>query len=53
MELIFETEVLKDYLVLFFFPPESVEGFPDSSVGKESACNARGLGSIPDLRRSP
>ena len=27
-------------------------GFPDSSVGKESACNAGGPGSIPGLGRS-
>ena len=27
-------------------------GFPDSSVGKESVCNARDLGSIPGSRRS-
>ena len=27
-------------------------GFPDSSVGKESACNAGGLSSIPELGRS-
>ena len=27
-------------------------GFPHSSVGKESACNAGDLGSIPGLRRS-
>ena len=27
-------------------------GFPDSSVGKESACNAGDLGSIPELGRS-
>ena len=27
-------------------------GFPDSSVGKESACNAGDPGSIPVLRRS-
>ena len=26
---------------------------PDSSVGKESACNAGGPGSIPGLGRSP
>ena len=26
-------------------------GFPDSSVGKESACNARDPGSIPGLGR--
>ena len=29
------------------------EGFSDSSVGKESACNAGDLGSIPVLGRSP
>ena len=28
-------------------------GFPCGSVGKESACNARDLGSIPGLGRSP
>ena len=28
-------------------------GFPDSSVGKESACHAGDLGSIPGLGRSP
>ena len=27
-------------------------GFPDSSVGKESACNAGDPGSVPELRRS-
>ena len=27
-------------------------GFPDSSVGKESACNAVDPGSIPGLARS-
>ena len=28
-------------------------GFPDSSVGKESACNAGDSGLIPGFRRSP
>ena len=28
-------------------------GFPDGSVGKESACNAEAPGSIPGLGRSP
>ena len=28
-------------------------GFPDSSFGKESACNEGDLGSIPGLGRSP
>ena len=32
--------------------PISVEGFPDSSVGKESACNAGDPGSIPGSGRS-
>ena len=30
----------------------SPRGFPDSSVGKESACNAGDLGSIPGTGRS-
>ena len=29
------------------------QGFPDSSVGKESACNAGDPGSIPGFGRSP
>ena len=33
--------------------PVSTRGFPDSSVGKESACNAGDPGSVPGLRRSP
>ena len=28
-------------------------GFPGSSAGKESACNAGGPGSIPGMGRSP
>ena len=28
-------------------------GFPDSSVGKESACNAGDTGSVPEWGRSP
>ena len=28
-------------------------GFPDGSAGKESACNAGDLGSIPGLGRAP
>ena len=28
-------------------------GFPGGSTGKESACNAGDLGSIPGLERSP
>ena len=33
--------------------PWTVLGFPCSSAGKESACNARDLGSISGLERSP
>ena len=29
------------------------QGFPDSSVGKEFACNSADLGSTPRLGRSP
>ena len=31
----------------------SLLGFPDSSVGKESACNAGDLGWLPGLGRFP
>ena len=30
-----------------------LEGFPGGSAGKESACNAGDLGSVPGLGRSP
>ena len=33
--------------------PQKKQGFPSSSAGKESACNARDLGLIPGLGRSP
>ena len=29
-----------------------VQGFPDGSDSKESTCNVRGLGSMPELERS-
>ena len=29
------------------------KGFPGGSVGKESTCNAEGLGSVPSFGRSP
>ena len=32
---------------------QNIEGFPDSSVGKESACKAGDLSSIPGSERSP
>ena len=37
-----------DFLALLW-----IMGFPGSSVGKESTCNAGDLGSIPGLGRSP
>ena len=40
-------------LLLFNMLSRFAMGFPDSSVGKEFACNARDLGSIPGLGRSP
>ena len=33
--------------------PHATSGFPGGSDGKESACNAADLGSIPGLGRSP
>ena len=44
-------------MIAFFFLSEILfkftMGFPDSSVGKESACNVGDPGSIPGSRRSP
>ena len=37
----------------FFFKPFILEGFPHSSVGESSACDAGDLGLIPQLGRSP
>ena len=31
----------------------SEQGFPAGSAGKETACNAGDMGSIPELGRSP
>ena len=40
--------------MLFYYGSSSqLMGFPDSPVGKESACNAGDPGSIPGLGRSP
>ena len=36
-----------------FFSFNFTMSFPGGSVGKESTCNAGGLGSIPGLGRSP
>ena len=42
---------MKDQINILGF--EGQVGFPGSSAGKESACNAGDLGSIPGLGRSP
>ena len=44
---------LSRYLKAFKNSSESIQGFPGSSAGKESACNAGDLGLIPGLGRSP
>ena len=41
-------EILRKY-----YSPAPSKGFPDGSAGKESACNAGDLDSIPELGRSP
>ena len=41
-----------DYCDLIVLP-SALEGFPGSSDGKESTCNAGDPGSIPGLGRSP
>ena len=39
-------------LICSFLKSQGKKGFPDSSVGKESACNAGNPGSIPGSGRS-
>ena len=39
--------------MVFQLTPDKFQGFPRSSVGKESACNVGDLDSIPGLGRSP
>ena len=41
------------YVMDYLYSITDVQGFPDSSVGKEFACNEGHLGSIPGLGRSP
>ena len=46
--------VIYKYLLPFYFHfPLKHKGFPCGSAGKESACSAGDLGSIPGLERSP
>ena len=44
---------LSDFANLFGPTSMVAQGFPGSSAGKESACNAGDQGSIPGLGRSP
>ena len=52
-----ESPVLQRSLLIIYFIYSNVytliPGFPCGPDGKESACNARDSGSIPQLRRSP
>ena len=41
------------FTIIFIILFNCTQGFPCSSVGKESACSAGDLGSIPGLGRSP
>jgi len=41
------------YVMDYLYSITGVQGFPDSSVGKESTYNEGDLGSIPGLGRSP
>ena len=41
------------FLLCLFIVQQDNKGFPCGSAGKESACNAGDLGSIPVLGRSP
>ena len=52
----FPTQILKPLIMMSHRLDWSVfgsKGFPGGSAGKESACNAGDLGSIPGLGRSP
>ena len=44
----FTENIIKFYDYLMF-----IRGFPRNSIGKESACSAADMGSIPKLGRSP
>ena len=51
--LLYFYKISSQLLKNIYFWLHRVLGFPDSSVGKESSCNAGDLGSIPGLGRSP
>ena len=41
------------YTILYFIIAIFLKGLPSGSAGRESACSAGDLGSIPGLERSP
>ena len=44
---------LRHLVIHLLLPIYQCSGFPGGSAGKESACNAGDLSSIPELGRSP
>ena len=51
--LLYEVMIPEDMIHYSFFPSRNIHPFPGGSDGKESACSAGDLGSIPGLGRSP
>ena len=49
----FDADLNEFFIYFGYWLLGNSEGFPGGSVGKESACNAGGLGLIPGLGRSP
>ena len=51
---LYTQECLREWVLYVCLPQLKIKrGFPDSSAGKESACNAGDLGLVPGLRRLP
>ena len=50
---IFKISISQKKTCIVLMGPFVSTGFPDYTVGKESACNAGDPGSIPGLGRSP
>ena len=51
---LYTQECLREWVLYVCLPQLKIKrGFPDSSAGKESACNAGDLGLVPGLGKSP
>ena len=51
---LYTQECLREWVLYVCLPQLKIKrGFPDSSAGKESACNAGDLGLVPEFGRSP